>query len=150
MRAVIQRVDSASVAVDGAPYSEIGQGLMVLLGVVEADTQEDIEWLAGKIMRMRIFDDEAGVMNLDVTQVGGEVMVVSQFTLMASTRRGNRPSYINAAPEPISRPLYDAFTKHLSSLMGQEVKRGVFGGDMRVSLINNGPVTIIIDSKVRE
>ncbi len=150
MRAVVQRVNEASVSIDGALYSQIGVGLLVFLGVESADSCDDIEWLAGKIMRMRIFDDSNGVMNLDLEQVDGRVLVVSQFTLHASTKKGNRPSYIKAAPEAISRPLYEEFVSHLAQIMGHEVKTGVFGADMKVSLLNNGPVTIWIDSKNRE
>ncbi len=136
--------------VNGEPFSEISEGLMVLIGVESDDTQEDIEWLVNKLLKMRIFDDENGVMNLDVTQVGGEIMLVSQFTLHASTRRGNRPSYIKAAPESISRPLYEKFVERTRQLFGAKVATGVFGADMRISMVNNGPVTIIIDSKTRE
>ncbi|MFR9620770.1 MAG: D-aminoacyl-tRNA deacylase [Rikenellaceae bacterium] len=150
MRALIQRVDRASVEIEGAIYSQIKHGLLILLGVEDADTREDIEWLAGKIARMRIFDDEAGVMNLDVMQVAGQALVVSQFTLHASTRRGNRPSYIRAAGEAVAKPLYEEFCQHLSELMGQSIGTGIFGADMRVSLTNNGPATIWIDSKNRE
>ena len=123
---------------------------MVLVGIEEADSQEDIDWLTGKLLRLRIFDDEAGVMNLDVQQVAGDVMIVSQFTLHASTKKGNRPSYIRSAPEPISRPMYEKFLKHLSATLGKEVAHGEFGADMQVSLTNDGPVTICIDSKHKE
>jgi D-tyrosyl-tRNA(Tyr) deacylase len=123
---------------------------LVLLGVEAADTAEDIEWLVGKISRLRIFDDEAGVMNLDINQVGGDAMVVSQFTLYASTRKGNRPSYIRSAPEPISRPMYEAFVARLEEALGRKVPTGRFGADMQVELINDGPVTICIDTKNRE
>lgn len=150
MRVLIQRVKEASVTIDGTLKSSIHKGLLVLLGVGEDDADEDIEYLAGKLTRLRIFDDEQGVMNLDVKQVGGEVMVVSQFTLMASTRKGNRPSYIKAAGEAVSKPLYERFTRRVSELLGQEVATGEFGADMKVSLLNDGPVTIWMDSKNKE
>ncbi len=150
MKIVIQRVLSASVAIDSAVHSSIGAGLMILVGIENADTQEDIEWLTSKVAKLRIFDDQEGVMNLDVTQVQGEVMVVSQFTLQASTKKGNRPSYIKAAGEAVSRPLYLRFVEELSAKLGQEVATGEFGADMQIALVNNGPVTILIDSKNRE
>lgn len=150
MRAVIQRVKSCYVDIAGQRVGEIGSGVLVLLGVEAADTDEDIEWLAGKISRLRIFDDEKGVMNLDITQASGRALVVSQFTLYASTKKGNRPSYIRSAPEPISRPLYEQFVARLQQILGTEVETGEFGADMQVSLINDGPVTIIIDTKSRE
>jgi D-tyrosyl-tRNA(Tyr) deacylase len=150
MRVVIQRVQRCSVEVEGRVIGEIGKGLAILLGVEEADTQEDIDWLCGKISRLRIFDDENGVMNLDVQQAGGRAIVISQFTLYASTKKGNRPSYIRSAPEPISRPMYEKFLATLSALLGSEVEHGEFGADMQVSLVNDGPVTICIDSKNRE
>ena len=150
MRVVIQRVQRCSVEVEGKIIGEIGKGLAVLLGVEEADTQEDIDWLCGKISRLRIFDDENGVMNLDVQQAGGRVIVISQFTLFASTKKGNRPSYIRSAPEPVSRPMYEKFLATLSAVLGAEVEHGEFGADMKVSLVNDGPVTICIDSKNRE
>ena len=150
MRLLIQRVTEASVTIEGRVHSEIGKGLMVLVGIEEADTQEDIDWLTGKLLRLRIFDDEAGVMNLDVQQVGGEVMVVSQFTLHASTKKGNRPSYIKAAPEAISRPMYEKFVESVKTALGKEIATGCFGADMQIELVNDGPVTIWIDSKNRE
>ena len=150
MRALVQRVRQASVEIGGVRCSEIGAGLLVLVGVGPDDTPEDVEYLAGKVVRLRIFDDEAGVMNLDVGQTGGEVLAVSQFTLMASTRRGNRPSYVGAAPEAISRPLYEAFVRRLGELLGRDVPTGRFGADMQVSLVNDGPVTIWMDSKNKE
>ena len=150
MRILIQRVAEASVTIDSRLHSRTGRGLLVLLGVGADDTADDIEYLAGKLVRLRIFDDEAGVMNCDVQQVGGEVLVVSQFTLMAATRKGNRPSYIKAAPEAISRPLYEAFAARVSELLGHEVATGEFGADMQVALVNDGPVTIWIDSKNKE
>ncbi|MDE5815866.1 MAG: D-tyrosyl-tRNA(Tyr) deacylase [Alistipes sp.] len=146
MRILIQRVQQASVAIGGTVRSQIGAGLLVLLGVGTEDTDADIEYLAGKLVRLRIFDDEAGVMNRDVVQAGGEVLVVSQFTLMASTRKGNRPSYIHAAPEAVSRPLYERFVARVAELLGREVPTGEFGADMQVGLVNDGPVTIWIDS----
>ena len=130
--------------------SAIGKGLMVLVGIEEADTQEDIDWLTGKLLRLRIFDDEAGVMNLDVQQIGGEVMIVSQFTLHASTKKGNRPSYFRAAGEAISRPMYEKFVASVEQALGKQVATGEFGADMKVELINDGPVTIWIDSRNRE
>ena len=150
MRLLIQRVKNASVSVGGDELSRIGQGLLVLVGVGVEDTDEDMEYLAGKLVRLRIFDDEQGVMNLDVRQVGGEVLVVSQFTLQASTRKGNRPSYVRAAPEAVSRPMYERFTARVAELLGREVPTGEFGADMQVALVNDGPVTIWIDSKMRD
>ena len=150
MRLLIQRVKNASVSVGGVELSRIGQGLLVLVGVGVEDTDEDMEYLAGKLVRLRIFDDEQGVMNLDVRQVGGEVLVVSQFTLQASTRKGNRPSYVRAAPEAVSRPMYERFTARVAKLLGREVPTGKFGADMQVALVNDGPVTIWIDSKMRD
>lgn len=150
MRLLIQRVKNASVSVGGVELSRIGQGLLVLVGVGVEDTDEDMEYLAGKLVRLRIFDDEQGVMNLNVRQVGGEVLVVSQFTLQASTRKGNRPSYVRAAPEAVSRPMYERFTARVAELLGREVPTGEFGADMQVALVNDGPVTIWIDSKMRD
>ena len=150
MRLLIQRVKNASVSVGGDELSRIGQGLLVLVGVGVEDTDEDMEYLAGKLVRLRIFDDGQGVMNLDVRQVGGEVLVVSQFTLQASTRKGNRPSYVRAAPEAVSRPMYERFTARVAELLGREVPTGEFGADMQVALVNDGPVTIWRDSKRRE
>ena len=150
MRLLIQRVKNASVSVGGVELSRIGQGLLVLVGVGVEDTDEDMEYLAGKLVRLRIFDDEQGVMNLDVRQVGGEVLVVSQFTLQASTRKGNRPSYVRAAPEAVSRPMYERFTARVAELLGREVPTGEFGADMQVALVNDDPVTIWIDSKMRD
>ena len=146
MRLLIQRVRRASVTIDGTLHSSIGAGLLLLVGIEEADTQEDIDYLAGKASRLRVFDDEAGVMNLDVRQTAGELLVVSQFTLQASTRKGNRPSYIHAAPEAVSRPLYERFAARVAELLGREVATGQFGADMQVSLVNEGPCTIIIDT----
>ena len=150
MRLLIQRVTEASVTIEGRVHSEIGKGLMVLVGIEEADTQEDIDWLTGKLLRLRIFDDEAGVMNLDVQQVGGDVMVVSQFTLHASTKKGNRPSYFRAAGEAISRPMYEKFVASVEQALGKKVATGEFGADMKVALVNDGPVTIWIDSRNKE
>lgn len=150
MRIVIQRVSQASVSIGGELHSRIGSGLMVLVGVAEGDTEADMEWLASKTVQMRIFDDADGVMNRSVADVGGEVLAVSQFTLTASTRKGNRPSYIHAAKHNVAVPLYEAYCERVGQLLGREVKRGVFGADMQVSLINDGPVTIIVDSKLKE
>jgi D-tyrosyl-tRNA(Tyr) deacylase len=150
MRVLIQRVTEASVAIEGRVVSAIGAGLLVFVGIEEADTAEDIEWLTGKIARLRIFDDQNGVMNCDVVESGGEVLAVSQFTLHASTRKGNRPSYIRSARPEIAEPLYEQFCERLGEVVGKRVSRGVFGADMAVSLINDGPVTIWIDSKNRE
>lgn len=150
MRLLIQRVRHASVTINGARYSAIGRGLLVFVGVEEADSQEDIDFLAGKVSRLRIFDDEAGVMNLDVRQIGGELLVVSQFTLHASTKKGNRPSYIRAAGEAVARPMYERFVAAVALQSGRPVRTGVFGADMAVELLNDGPVTIWIDSKNKE
>ena len=143
---LIQRVKQASVEIDGAEFSRIGRGLLVFVGIEEADSEQDIEWLTGKLLRLRIFDDAEGVMNLDVQQVGGEVMVVSQFTLHASTKKGNRPSYFRAAGEAISRPMYEKFVASVEKALGKSVATGSFGADMAVGLVNDGPVTIWIDS----
>ena len=149
MKAVIQRVANASVTIKGNLKSSIGQGLLVLLGVGEDDGQEDIAWLVRKISAMRIFDDTDGVMNLSVMDIGGEVLVVSQFTLMADCRRGNRPSYIKAARHEISIPLYEEFCRCMSDAIGKPVGTGEFGAYMKVDLLNDGPVTVILDSKNR-
>lgn len=150
MRAVIQRVSSANVAIGGNVKSAIGRGLLALLAVEEADTAEDIEWLSGKISRLRIFDDTDGVMNLSVQEIQGEVLLISQFTLFASTKKGNRPSYSRSARPEIAVPLYEQFIARLASDLGRPVQTGEFGADMKVTLTNDGPVTIIIDSKSRE
>jgi len=150
MRAVIQRVLSASVSIEGTINSKIDKGLLILLGIEETDNEEDILWLCGKIVRLRIFNDTEGVMNLAVTDIKGEILVVSQFTLHASTKKGNRPSYIKAARPEIAIPLYEKFIKHLSIELGKPIATGEFGADMQVSLINDGPVTIIIDTKNKE
>mgnify|MGYP003531780777 CR=1 FL=1 len=150
MRIVIQRVKRASVSVAPDYLRQIGGGLMVLVGVEKGDTADDAEYLARKTAALRIFDDEAGVMNRSVVDVDGQLLAVSQFTLLASTRKGNRPSYIRAAREPESRPLYDLYCSLLGQRLGREVKCGVFGADMQVELVNDGPVTIIIDSRLKE
>ena len=150
MRLVIQRVREASVTIEGELFSSIGTGLMVLVGIAEGDTPADVDWLAAKTAAMRIFPDGNGVMNCSVLDVGGDVLAVSQFTLMASTKKGNRPSYIHAAGHELAVPMYELYCEKLSGLLGREVKTGVFGADMKVSLINDGPVTIVIDSKLRE
>lgn len=150
MRLVIQRVSRASVAVDGEMKSSIAKGLMVLVGVEHGDTLDDVKWLVGKTVALRVFDDENGVMNRSVLDAGGEVMAVSQFTLTASTRKGNRPSYIRAAGHDVAVPLYEAYCERVEAALGRPTARGVFGADMKVELINDGPVTIIIDSKLKE
>ncbi|MDE5793954.1 MAG: D-tyrosyl-tRNA(Tyr) deacylase [Muribaculaceae bacterium] len=150
MRLVIQRVSEASVAIEGKLFSSIGTGLMVLVGIAEGDTSADMEWLAAKTAAMRIFPDENGVMNRSVLDVGGDVLAVSQFTLMASTKKGNRPSYIRAAGHELAVPMYELYCEKLSGLLGKDVKTGQFGADMKVGLVNDGPVTIIIDSRLRE
>lgn len=150
MRIVIQRVTEASVAIDGKVHSAIAGGYMVLVGVREGDTADDVKWLAQKTVNLRVFDNDAGVMNRNILDAGGEVLAVSQFTLNASTKKGNRPSYIHAAGHDLAVPLYELYCHEVELLMGKPVKRGVFGANMQVSLINDGPVTIIIDSKLRE
>ena len=150
MRAVIQRVSSASVTIDQQLRAAIGPGLLVLLGIEDADTDEDIAWLSGKITGLRIFDDENGVMNLDIKQTGGELLLVSQFTLHAATKKGNRPSYIRASKPPIAIPLYEKMILQLQQDLGKPIGTGEFGADMKVALLNNGPVTIWIDTKNRE
>ena len=150
MRVLIQRVSKASVTIDGKLHSSIEKGLLVLVGIENADNEEDIEWLAKKVTQLRIFNDMNGVMNLDVRQVSGDILVVSQFTLQALTKHGNRPSYIRAAKEDIAIPVYEKFINRLSEIIGHNVSTGVFGADMKVELLNDGPVTIWIDSKNRE
>lgn len=150
MRVVIQRISSASVTIDGKVKSSIGPGLMILLGIGHEDGQEDIDWLVKKIAGLRIFNDDAGVMNRSVVDVSGEVLVVSQFTLMASTKKGNRPSYIGAAGHELAIPLYEQFCAALSAVIGHPVGTGEFGADMKVALVNDGPVTICIDTKNKE
>ena len=150
MRALVQRVHEASVTVDGAVRARIGAGVLVLAGITSTDTVADGEWLARKIVQLRIFDDDAGVMNRSVVETGGEVLAVSQFTLYASTRKGNRPSYSAAAPPDVARPMFDAFVRMLGEPLGKRVPTGVFGAMMQVALVNDGPVTLIVDSKMRE
>lgn len=150
MRIVIQRVSRASVTIAGELHSSIGRGLMVLVGVEEGDGPADAQWLADKTAALRIFPDEAGVMNRSVIDCGGEVLAVSQFTLTASTRKGNRPSYIRAAGHETATALYEAYAERVAERLGRPVKMGVFGADMQVELINDGPVTIIIDSRLKE
>lgn len=150
MRVVIQKVSEAKVAIDGSAKAAIQAGLLILLAIEEADTTEDIEWLCGKIVRLRIFDDENGVMNRSVQETRGEILLISQFTLFASTKKGNRPSYIRSAGPEIAIPLYQQFITRLSQDFGKPIETGEFGADMQVSLVNDGPVTIIIDSKSRE
>lgn len=149
MKVVIQRVLQASVSIDGQLHSAIQHGMLILVGIQADDTDEDIEWLTGKICNLRIFDDAEGVMNRSIKEVGGDILAVSQFTLMARTKKGNRPSYIDAAKPDISVPLYERFVRALSEEMQQNIKTGVFGADMKVGLMNDGPVTIIINSKNR-
>ena len=150
MRVVIQRVLEASVAVDEKVVGSIQNGLLVLLGIEDADTIEDINWLSAKIVGLRLFDDQDGVMNVSVKDIGGDILLVSQFILMASTKKGNRPSYIKASKPPVAVPLYEQMIATLSNELGKAVQTGIFGADMKVSLINNGPVTITIDSKNKE
>lgn len=150
MRILIQRVKNASVTIEGKRFSQIGKGLLIFVGICEEDCNEDIEWLCKKAANLRIFDDENGVMNKSVIEADGEILAVSQFTLMASTRKGNRPSYIKAAKPEISVPLYEEFCKEIQRIINKPVKTGVFGADMQVELLNDGPVTIYIDSKNRE
>lgn len=149
MKAVIQRVQNASVSIEGQMHASIGKGLLILVGIQADDTDDDIEWLTGKIGSLRIFDDENDVMNLSVKEINGEILAVSQFTLMARTKKGNRPSYIDAARPEISIPLYEKFVGALNEEMKKEIKTGVFGANMQVALINDGPVTILIDTKNR-
>ncbi len=150
MRAVIQRVSEAQVLIEGKPRGAIERGLLVLVAVEDADTTDDIEWLSGKIARLRVFPDDQGVMNRSVQEVGGDILVVSQFTLFASTRKGNRPSYSRSARPEIAVPLYEKFLARLALDLGKPVQTGEFGADMKVRLVNDGPVTIIIDTKSRE
>lgn len=150
MRLLIQRVTEARCHIGGEVFSHIGKGLVVLVGVGHDETTEDLEWLTKKLVQLRIFDDEAGVMNRSVQDIEGDVMIVSQFTLHALTKRGNRPSWIKAAPEEVSKPLYEAFVAKVEAALGRSVATGSFGADMKIELINDGPVTIWIDSKNRE
>ncbi len=165
MRVVLQRVSESSVAIDGSVHASIGKGLLILLGITHGDTQEDVEWLVGKIIGMRIFSDQDGKMNWSIQDIDGELLVISQFTLFANTKKGNRPSYINAARPEVAIPLYEAFLSALSrsfttkkstlsevemQKQNKQIKSGVFGADMKVALVNDGPVTIVIDSKNKE
>ena len=150
MKTAIQRVKKAIVHINNQVYSEIQQGLLVLVGIEDADNEEDIDWLTKKIVHLRVFDDEKGVMNLSLPEIGGEMMVVSQFTLQASTKKGNRPSYIKASKPDIAIPVYETFCKTLEKELGKRIQTGVFGADMQIELINDGPVTILIDTKNRE
>jgi D-aminoacyl-tRNA deacylase len=150
MRAVIQRVSKASVTVDGKVTGKIGEGLLVLLGIEDADGDEDIQWLSGKIVNLRIFNDDVGVMNRSVLEEGGGILLVSQFTLHASTKKGNRPSYIWASKPPVAIPLYEKMIAQLEKDLGKPIQCGVFGGDMKVELLNDGPVTIVMDTKNKE
>jgi D-tyrosyl-tRNA(Tyr) deacylase len=150
MRVVIQRVKRASVTIEEKTVASIFDGMLILLGIEEADTEEDATWLARKIIQLRIFDDSNGIMNLPVTETGGDIIVVSQFTLHAKTKKGNRPSYIRAAPPEIAIPLYNKFTGLLESLLGKNIGTGEFGAMMEVELVNDGPVTILIDSRNKE
>jgi D-aminoacyl-tRNA deacylase len=150
MRAVIQRVREASVTVDDKVTGSVGQGLLIFLGIEDADNEEDILWLSGKIVNLRIFDDSDGVMNLSVKDTGGEILLVSQFTLHASTKKGNRPSYIRASKPEIAVPMYEKMIRQLETDLGKKIQTGVFGADMQVRLWNNGPVTITVDTKAKE
>lgn len=150
MRAVIQRVIQANVAINSNIRSAIEKGLLVLVGIEDADTTEDIEWLSGKIVNLRIFDDAGGIMNLSLKDTGGDLLVVSQFTLHAATKKGNRPSYIRASKPEMAIPVYEQFVKQLETDLGKTIHTGEFGADMKVSLINDGPVTIVIDTKNKE
>ena len=150
MRVVIQRVSHASVTIEGQKKSQIGAGFLILLGIEQTDTQEDIAWLVRKIVGLRVFDDENGVMNKDILETGGDIIVVSQFTLMASYKKGNRPSWIRAAGHEVAIPLYNSFVKQLTEALGKPVGTGEFGADMKVELLNNGPVTICMDTKSKE
>lgn len=150
MIAVIQRVSQASVTIDGTIKSKIEKGLMVLVGIENEDNDEDIKWLSTKIINLRIFEDEAGVMNVSLKDINGEILLISQFTLQASTKKGNRPSYIKAARPEIAVPIYEAFIKQLELELGKEIGTGTFGADMKVNLTNDGPVTIVIDTKDRK
>jgi len=150
MRAVVQRVSEASVTIEGNKVAAIKIGLLILLGIEDADTQDDINWLASKITKLRIFGDEEGLMNRSVEDINGDIIIVSQFTLFAATKKGNRPSYIRAARPEIAIPLYESFIEQMETELGKKVQTGVFGADMKVELLNDGPVTIIIDTKNKE
>ena len=150
MRAVIQRVIRANVTIDGKVHASIEDGLLVLLGIEDADTEEDIEWLSGKIVNLRIFNDNDGVMNISIKEMGGDILLISQFTLHASTKKGNRPSYIRASKPGIAIPVYEKIIQQLSADLGKTIMTGEFGADMKVELLNDGPVTIVIDTKNKE
>lgn len=150
MRVVLQRVSEASVKIEGKVHGKIQKGILVLLGIEEEDTSEDIGWLCNKIVKIRIFNDQAGVMNLSLQEINGEILIISQFTLHASTKKGNRPSYIKAARPVVAIPLYENFIKTLSQILGKPIETGIFGAHMEVSLNNDGPVSILIDSKNKE
>lgn len=150
MRIVIQRVGHASVSINKVVKSAISKGLLLLIGIEDSDNEEDINWLCQKVLNLRIFDDDKGVMNLSVRDINGDILAISQFTLHASTKKGNRPSYLRAAKGEISKPIYEQFCKTLSTELGKEIGTGVFGADMKVELLNDGPVTILIDSKNKE
>jgi D-aminoacyl-tRNA deacylase len=150
MRSVIQRVTKASVLIDGKINGSIGAGLLVFLGIEDADSEEDTEWLAGKIINLRIFNDEAGIMNRSVSDIAGDILLISQFTLHASTKKGNRPCYIKASKPDIAIPLYEKMIQQLTGKLGKDISTGIFGADMKVELLNDGPVTIVIDSKNKE
>ena len=150
MRVVIQRVESASVEIDLKQVSAIGPGLLVLVGIEDTDTEEDISWLSGKIVQLRVFNDAEGVMNCSLKEIGGDLLLVSQFTLHASTKKGNRPSYIRASKPPVAIPLYEKLIARLEADLGKSIGTGVFGADMKVSLVNDGPVTILMDTKQKE
>ncbi len=150
MKVVLQRVSSASVTIENEIVADIQKGLLILIGIEDSDNQEDIDWLVGKITKIRIFEDENQVMNLSVKDIGGDIITVSQFTLHAATKKGNRPSYIKAAKPEVAIPLYESFVQQLEKELGKKIQTGVFGADMKVSLLNDGPVTIIIDSKNKE
>jgi D-tyrosyl-tRNA(Tyr) deacylase len=150
MRAVIQRVTRASVTIGGKVHGQIGNGLLVLTGIEDADTEADIKWLSGKIVEMRIFNDANGVMNISLKDVGGDILLISQFTLHASTKKGNRPSYSRASKPEIAIPLYEKMIQQLSIDLGKQIQTGIFGADMKVELLNDGPVTIVMDTKNKE
>jgi D-tyrosyl-tRNA(Tyr) deacylase len=150
MRADIQRVTKASVTVDGKINGQVGNGLLVLIGIEDADTDEDIQWLSSKIVNLRIFNDDQGVMNISVKDIAGTILLISQFTLHASTKKGNRPSYIKASKPEIAIPIYEKMIRQLATDLGKEIQTGIFGADMKVELLNDGPVTIVIDTKNRE
>ena len=150
MRALVQRVSEASVQIEGATHAHIGKGMLVLLGIEVGDDEADLEWLAGKLIRLRIFPDDAGLMNRSIQDLGGELLVVSQFTLFASTKKGNRPSYLRSAKPEIAIPGYESFVARLAAELGKPIHTGEFGADMQVSLVNDGPVTIVMDTKARE